>query len=79
VICAIINAGVFRTVIRHAAISGAISAAALDMHLPPSVARLVSTAGFALFASPCLESAIGAAITLASIASSANNDLNPAA
>jgi hypothetical protein len=79
VVCVLINAGVLRTLIRHAAISGAISAAALDMHLPPSVTRLVSTAGFALFASPCLESAIGTAITLASIASSANNDLSPAA
>jgi hypothetical protein len=79
VVCAIINAGVLGTLIRHAALSGAISAAALDMHLPPSVARLVSTAGFTLFASPCLESAFDAAIALASIASSTNNDLPPAA
>jgi hypothetical protein len=64
-----------RTLIRHAAASGAISAAPIGMHLPPAFARLVSATGLPLPATPHLRGALATAVHLATVASATDNDL----
>ena len=64
-----------RTLIRHAAASGAISAAPIGMHLPPAFARLVSATGLPLPAAPHLRGTLATAVHLAAVASATDNDL----
>ncbi len=64
-----------RTLIRHAAASGAISAAPSGMHLPPAFTCLVSATGLSLPATPHLRGTLATAIDLASVASATDNDL----
>ena len=64
-----------RTLIRHAAASGAISAAPVGMHLPPAFARLVSATGLPLLATPHLRGTLATAVDLAAVASATDNHL----
>jgi hypothetical protein len=66
----------YQTLIRHAAASGAIFAATIDMHPAPAVGRLVSAARFPLVAAPDLQRTIRTTIYLATIASPTDNDLS---
>jgi len=65
----------FPTLIRHAAASGAILAAAVCMHLPPAFARLVSATGLPLPATPHLQGAVVPTVHLATVASAADKNL----
>src|SRR5271165_6059508 len=67
-----------RTLIRHAAASGAVFAATIGMHPPPAVGRLVSAACFPLVVAPDLQSTILTAVYLTTIASPADNGLSMA-
>jgi hypothetical protein len=64
-----------RTLIRHAAASGAMPAAPIGMHPAPAIGRLVSAARFPLVAAPDLQSTIRTTVYLATIASPTDNDL----
>ena len=66
----------YQTLIRHAAASGAIFAATIDMHPAPAVGRLVSAARFPLVAAPDLQRTIRTTIYVATIASPTDNDLS---
>jgi hypothetical protein len=65
-----------RTLIRHAAAPGAISAAPVGMHLPPAFTRLVSATGLPLTATPHLRGTLATAVDLAAVASATDNDLS---
>src|SRR3982751_2566934 len=64
-----------RTLIGHAAASGAISAAPLGMHLPPTFACLVAAPGLPLPAMPHLRGTRATAVDLTAVASATDNNL----
>jgi hypothetical protein len=65
----------YGTLIRHAAPSGAILAAAVGMHLPPVFARLISAPCLPLPAAPLLHGAITTTVHLAAVTSAADTNL----
>src|SRR4051812_18492239 len=64
-----------RTLIRHAAPSGAILAAAVSMHLPPAFTRLIAAPSLPLPAASLLQGAITTTVHLATVTSAADTDL----
>jgi len=65
-----------RTLIRHAAASGAIFAATIGMHPAPAVGRLVSAARVPLAATPYLQSTTRTTIYLATVATPTDKNLS---